>query len=136
MENILNKEILKWIVQKFTNNIEQFWYKHSKIVNITKHSKLWWNEECQRELENYRVSRNVEDWRKFRNVIKKTKHVFFNIKIQDIVAKICGSWELMNWVKKHILLVIKAIQYNSWPCVELENLWQAFYSSFNSAQSH
>jgi len=42
----------------------------------------------------------------------------------------------MNWVKKQKLLAIKAIQYNSQPCLELDNLWQAFYSLFNSAQNH
>ena len=26
------------------------------------------------------------------------------------------------------------IKYNSWPCLELDNLWQALHSSFNTAQ--
>ncbi len=38
-ENILNKEALEYIVDTFTDCIERIWYKHSKIVNITKHSK-------------------------------------------------------------------------------------------------
>ena len=42
----------------------------------------------------------------------------------------------MNWVKKHKLLAIEVIQYNGWSCLELEDLWQALYSSFNLAQSH
>jgi len=37
--NIQNKEELKDIVQSFMSCMEKFWYKHSKIVNITKHSK-------------------------------------------------------------------------------------------------
>ena len=82
------------------NSIERIWFKHSRNVNITKHSKLWWNEECQKELEDYRGSRNVENWRKFRNTTKKTKHAFFDVKIQEIVVKRGGPWELMNWVKK------------------------------------
>ena len=40
----------------------------------------------------------------------------------------------MNWVNKHRLLTIEAIKYNRNPCLELANLWQALYSSFNSAQ--
>jgi len=42
----------------------------------------------------------------------------------------------MNWVKKHKLLAVKAVQFNGWPYIKLENLWSALHSSFNSAQSH
>jgi len=37
--------------------------------------------------------------------------------------------------KKCKLLAIEAIQYNSCPCLELNNLWQALYLLFNSAQN-
>ena len=40
-ENIPSREVLKQIIQIFTNNMDRIWYKHSKIVNITKHSKVW-----------------------------------------------------------------------------------------------
>ena len=39
IENIQNKEALEYIIQTFTEHIERIWYKHSKIVNITKYSK-------------------------------------------------------------------------------------------------
>ena len=42
----------------------------------------------------------------------------------------------MNWVKKHKLLAIKVIQYNSCPCLELSDLWQALYLLFNLIQDH
>ena len=42
----------------------------------------------------------------------------------------------MNWVKKHKLSAIKAIQYEGHPCIELEDLWKALHNSFNSAQMH
>ena len=51
--NIHNKNVLNQIVQEFASTIERIWYKHSKIINITKHSKKWWNEQCQRDLEHY-----------------------------------------------------------------------------------
>jgi len=41
MENIQSKEVLEQIVQSFASNTETIWYKHSKVVNITKHSKDW-----------------------------------------------------------------------------------------------
>jgi len=40
----------------------------------------------------------------------------------------------MNWVKKHKLLVVEAIQYEECLCIELKDLWNALYKSFNSAQ--
>ena len=40
-KNIHNKNVLNQIIQEFASAIERLWYKHSKIVNITKHSKEW-----------------------------------------------------------------------------------------------
>ena len=41
----------------------------------------------------------------------------------------------MNWVKKHKLPAIEAIQYEGWLYIKLEGLWKALHNSFNSAQS-
>ena len=54
---IYNKENLKSIIQEFTNNINDIWFKYSKLVNIMKHSKLQWNENCQNSLETYKNSK-------------------------------------------------------------------------------
>ena len=40
----------------------------------------------------------------------------------------------MDWVKKHKLLAIEAIQFNRRLCIEIDNLWQALYLLFDSAQ--
>ena len=40
----------------------------------------------------------------------------------------------MNWVKKHKIPAIEAIQYKGWLCIELEDLWNTLHKSFNSAQ--
>ena len=42
----------------------------------------------------------------------------------------------MRWVNKRKLLAIEIIKYNSQPYLELNNLWQALHSSFNTAQFH
>ena len=41
MENIQSKEVLDQIVQLLASITEKIWYKHSKVVNITKYSKEW-----------------------------------------------------------------------------------------------
>jgi len=38
-ENISNKEMLEQIVQTLANEIDRLWLKHSKVINITRHSK-------------------------------------------------------------------------------------------------
>jgi len=39
-------EDLKSTVQKFADYTDKIWLKHSKMINITRHSKLWWNDNC------------------------------------------------------------------------------------------
>jgi len=64
------------------------------------------------------------------------KYNFFDTRINEITNKKCNPWELMNWVKKRKLPTIKAIQYNSYPCIKLKDLWEVLHNSFNSAQNH
>jgi len=53
-------------------------------------SKAWWNEDCHRDLNLYKQSRQVEEWKKFQNIVKKTKYIFFNGKIEEADNKKCG----------------------------------------------
>ena len=40
----------------------------------------------------------------------------------------------MNWIKKRKLSTIEGINFNRHSYNKLNNLWQAFYQSYNTAQ--
>ena len=42
----------------------------------------------------------------------------------------------MNWIKKCKLPTIKAIQFNGWLYIKLEDLWNTLHSFFDFTQSH
>ena len=134
--NISDIPELERVVNNFANIVDSAWMKNSKIINITKHVKSWWNDNYNKDLTKYRFSKNIEDWKAFQKTVKDTKRSFFNLKIQEIANKKHSPWELMSWVNKHKLPAIEMIKYNGQPCLELDDLWQALHSSFNTAQFH
>jgi len=130
--NLSDIKSLKNVIDLFVIAIERAWKKNSKIINILRHLKSWWNMSCSKNLEIYRSTKSLADWKQFK---KNTKCSFFDQKIQEISNKARGPWELMNWVKKRNLSVVEAIKYNNCPCLEINNLWHALYSIFNLAQN-
>jgi len=88
--NITNKDNLKNTVNHFKALIKQAWTKNAKCSRITKHSKQWWTEECSRSLDNYRTTRSLENWKKFKKIVKNTKRLFFDMKIQEVANKSHG----------------------------------------------
>jgi len=113
--------------------IDNAWTKNAKKSRISKHSKQWWTEDCSHSLDIYRSSRSLENWKKFKKIVKDTKRSFFDDKIQEIANKSHGPWELMNWIKSRKLLAIKAITYNRQSCLTLDSLWNVLHNTFNTA---
>jgi len=122
LSKISNISDLEKVVFDFANIVDHTWMKYSKLINITKHSKSWWNDKCNCKLENYRFSKSIKSWKSFRKTVKSTKREFFDLKIQEIANKKQGPWELMNWVNKYKLPAIEMIKYNGNPCLELADL--------------
>ena len=130
--NITNKEDLEYMVNKLNSLVDQVWNKNTKHSRITKHSKRWWSEECNKALTDYRTLRSLNDWKTFKKVVKNTKRAFFNSKIWEVADKSHSPWELMNWINKCKLPTTKAIKYEGQPYLTLENLWDAFHATFNT----
>ena len=91
--SILDKELLETIVQEYARISKFIWYKFSQCINITKHSKVWWNKECYDKLTRYRSFKTIENWKIFKGVIKKTKHcqMWFTlgVKVHEVDSEIC-----------------------------------------------
>ena len=132
--NISSISDLDEIVLSWADIVDWSWLKYSKFINITKCLKSWWNNKCSQDLANYRVIKSIESWKTFHKTVKLLKREFFDLKIQEIANERRGLWELMNWVNKKKLPAIETIKHNGSLCLELNDFWQALYSSFNSAQ--
>jgi len=109
--HLMSKVLLENTVQVLAKKQDYLWHKYLKKVNIVRWSKNWWNKECQSSLVNYGSSKHLSNWKIFRNMVKCTKQIFFNDKIQEIIISNQNPWDLMNWVQKCKLPTIEAIQY-------------------------
>jgi len=120
--NLLNHISLEQVVNLLVARVNQAWNANAKRVNITKYSKKWWNKDCNYSLNKYRESRSLEDWKLFKRIVKITKRLFFDTKIQEVTNKSHRPWELMNWVNKCKLPTIEAIKHDNQPCLLLNSL--------------
>ena len=76
--------------------IDQAWNKHAKWSRIMKHSKQWWNEDYSKSLNKYKTTKSLENWKRFKKVVKNSKRSFFDLKIQEVTNKSHKLWELIN----------------------------------------
>ena len=60
-------------INNFTKVVKIAWEKSAKTINITKHSKSWWDNSCSRDLKKYKSSKSLEDWKQFQSTAKNTK---------------------------------------------------------------
>ena len=94
--NILDIASINRATDKFASMVKVTWRKNSKVINITRHSKSWWNESYCRDLEKYRLSKSLEDWKWFWRIVKNMKWQFFDLKIQKIANKKHSPWKLIG----------------------------------------
>jgi len=79
--DISNIETLEIGILNLAYSVERTWEKHSKVVNITKYSKSWWDNNCKYNLNIYKSTKHIEDWKQFKRMVKNAKYSFFDLKI-------------------------------------------------------
>jgi len=75
------------IINELTIKVEEAWNQNAKLTNIMRHSRRWWDNNCNRELKKYRTSKSLADWKSFHRTVKSTKRTFFDLKINEIANK-------------------------------------------------
>jgi len=85
--NLLDILLLEKAVNNFAKNVNDVWNKNTKLTNIMKHSKSWWDNNCSRNLEKYRSLKSLEDWKSFYKTVKNIKRTFFDLEIMEIANK-------------------------------------------------
>jgi len=133
--NLKNQEDIQRCVDGFSSTVKETWSIHSKTKRITKHSKEWWNDQCSACIDKYHESGDIGSWKALKAAVRNAKRTFFDQKIQEITSSNKRLWDLMNWVKKKNLPAIEAIYHEGQPCNNLEALWNALHSSYNSAEN-
>jgi len=74
--SISDKPHLENTVNHLNVLINQAWNRHAKQSRTTKHSKQWWNEDCNKSLNEYRTTRSLENWKRFKKVVKTPRDHF------------------------------------------------------------
>ena len=96
ISDLSNSSKIEEATKLLASRIKYVWKSNAKQAQITKHSKSWWSEECNCTLNNYRITRSLDNWKLFKSTVKSTKCTFFDNKIQEIANKKSSPWELIN----------------------------------------
>ena len=80
--NLSDIKSLENIIDSFSIAIKRAWKKKSKIINILRHLKSWWDTSCNRDLEIYRLTKSLANWKQFKKTVKYIKCLFFDQKYQ------------------------------------------------------
>jgi len=131
--NISDIPELEGKVSQLGTTLVEAWNKYAKVKNIVNRSKEWWNQECSSTLEDYRRTRDPQNWKAFKKATKKAKQTFFDERITEIATTNKRPWDLMGWIKKRKLPTTEAIKFQDQPCNDLPDLWNALHTSYNGA---
>ena len=61
MSNLLDILSLEKAINDLAKDINNMWTKNSKLTNITKHSKSWWDDNCNRDLKRYKSLKSLKN---------------------------------------------------------------------------
>ncbi|CAA7270893.1 unnamed protein product [Cyclocybe aegerita] len=130
---LATKEGVEALADAIATAFSDAWLAHSTESKPTKCSKSWWTDECSETFGVYQLSRSLTDYNRFKKACKGAKRGFFNERIAEITTSRKHPWDLMEWVKQHKLPPCEAICNGDWPCHDMDNLWDAIHSTYNSA---
>jgi len=117
--NLSNIKSLENVVDLLICAVERAWDKNSKIINILKYSKNWWDISCSRDLEKYRLSRSLANWKQFKKTVKNTKCSFFWLEdLRNIeqgkraLGTHCYELKSLEWDKRTTLVLSNIRELN------------------------
>ncbi|KAI0746613.1 Endonuclease/exonuclease/phosphatase, partial [Daedaleopsis nitida] len=109
------------------------WDAHAVAPWVSSRSKRWWNDECTRVLTAFRYHRSAETRRIFKRAVKAAKAEYFEERIAAACEKGKRVWDVVSWTKPRSLPMYKSLVHEGRPLVELDELWEAVNSTYNSA---
>jgi hypothetical protein len=124
---------LEAVVDAIATALSKAWGNHAKESRLGKHSKGWWSEECTEALGRYRFTREPDDWKSYRRVMRAAKREYFEERIHEAASTNQRPWDLMSWTRQRNLPSHEAISFGGVPCLALEDLWKALDGSYNAA---
>ena len=112
------------------------WDAHTSSPQISVWLKGWWDADCMEAWRWYKESDcSSNEWHNVCHIIKNAKCKYFNEKIEHIASNNKRPWDLMSWVRAPKPDSSEAIVFKGKPCLSIEDSWNAFQETFNSAQS-